>query len=216
MSVKPEDFEELKRCVQDSLAHLKVGHHCTVDEIHQIVLEGVNLRSPWIIKVVRNYFKLRLIIYRYLNDANDVGRPIYEEQTERLEFGIRYGCTANAMQRKRCIELFDHLKISIADRAVLLFSRTVNVKTCEIRYGRWDRIVGAASVFLHTIMILFSLSLVVCACSPLELRLLSCFLNFPVILFSIFWHKTMITDAHKIGSKYFVEDGWRLTPRFKS
>jgi hypothetical protein len=215
MKMKPEDEEILKKCVEESLSQFQGDHQRTLDKINKATLLAVEARFPWSLRFVQKYFKLRLSAYRYLNRRDEMNFSDFDEKIASLEFGVRYGCAANAKQRAWCKELFDQLKVSITDRALLVFTRTINVKTCDVQYGRWDRLIGAISILLHAMMILFSISIVLCNCSQFEFKLLSCVLNVPVILFSMFWHKTMISDAQRIGSKYFEENGWSFTPRFK-
>jgi hypothetical protein len=214
--MKPEDEEILMECVGESLSQFQGDLQRTLDKINKATLLAVEVRFPWLLRLVQKCFKLRLSVYRYWHKFDEMNPPDFDEKIASLEFGIRYGCTANSKQRAWCKELFDHLEISIADRALLVFTRTINVKACDVRYGRWDRLVGAASIFLHALMILFSISIVLCNCSLFELKILCCVLNVPVILFSILWHKTMISDAHRIGSQYFVANGWSMTPLFKN
>lgn len=216
MKMKPEDVEILKKCVEDSLLQLRKMQTNSLKKIHKTTSDAVEARFPWVLRLTQKSFKLRVVTDLYLSKFNKVNPSDFDEKIARLEFGARYGCSANAHQRQWCIELFDRLNISVADRALLVFTRTINAKTCEVQFGRWDRLVGAISIFLHAMMIIFSISIVLCNCSQFEFKILCCVLNGPVILFSMLWHKTMVSDAQKIGSMYFEENGWSFTPRFKS
>lgn len=214
--MRKEDAQILIEMVEKSLKQSREDSQLKFDQSHKLALNDIGICFPRILRIFQKYYLLRLKLYLFASKFFKQTESDSNEKISQLEFGILYGCLANEMQRHWCIELFSRLKVDRADRALLVFSKIINVRTFEVRFGRWDRFAGMFSFSLIALMILYSLCIILCVCSSIELKLFSFFFNSPIILFSIFWHKTMIVDAHKIGRKYFEINGWSSTPIFKT
>lgn len=187
---------------------------------HQHTLNYLNRVRPWplrlklfIYSVLLRFFlrhQLFLVKHFYACSAQ------FEEKIEQFKFGAQFGCSGSVDGRKWCLDLIEVCRIEPLDQAYLVYTKTINVKKCEVHYGKWDIVAGVASTVPLLMVVLLMLCTAWCQWLSASVKVIELSVYALIFLSQYQFFKIHCFDVYEIGSKYFQSNGWNFIPVFKT
>jgi len=183
---------------------------------HKIGLNYLRIVFPWPLRFKRFMYssslKIHLKYKEFLITNFYANSATYFEAIEDLKFASQFGCRANLMQREWCHQLFRKSKIDVLDQAFLIWTKTINVKKCEVHYGKWDIVAGVVSTVPMIMVGLLMICTALCQWLPASAKVIELSIYVFIFLLKYQFFKSHSFDAYKIGSKYFQSNGWSFLP----
>lgn len=188
-------------------------------DTHKVALNYWKIVFPWPLRLTLFIYafllKIQLRHRNFLISYVYADRTAFFENIESLKFASQFGCRANLKGRNWCNQLFKTSQIDSLDQPFLVWTKTINVRKCEVHYGKWDIITGIVSAVPLLMIIFLMLCTALCLCLPAATKVTELSVYIFIFLLKYQFLKSHSIDTFKVGSKYFHAVGWSFVPASK-